>query len=886
MKRLSILIALSFMFSAFTATIAYSANLFIDPASPLVQVGGEITLTVTNPIGEAKWSAFEGEIEKTGNSVIYKAPDRVAIDAVTAKDSAGNIGTVAVVVQEKEKIDERFSKENANWEVFTNTTEIGKILLSDDKKILWVGTTGGLEERDAITGLRKRLLTKHDGLHNNNVNSIKPDGAGGIWVFTAPNIELEQDAEAGIVNISSDGDLKIYDNFESAGLSDYFFRDEYPDGNGGFWYITDNGLKHILSDGSEIIYDTANLNLPDNRIWSLEPDVNGCVWLGTRIGLVLLSSDGDFDIYDTTNSKLSSNFITSIELDGIGGLWVGIHGGGLAYLSSNGDWKNYDDNRSELPNNNIRSLEPDGNGGIWIGAWGEGLAHFKKDGSWQVFNKENLELPTNNVTLFLSDGYEGIWIGTYSAGLIHIESNGNKKIYDINNSDLPSNQIHALESDGNRGLWIGTDAGLAHLSSNGRWKIYSWLDDWLSSLFDDTTIAELPSDNITSLKSDNSGGIWVGTDEGLAHLLSDQSWKIYDTSNSGLTSNYIDELESDGRGGVWFTTGMDSGFAHLSSEGSYKEYCEDNSDLPSDRVNALKSDNSGGVWIGTGFGGLAHMLSNGKWEFYNTDNSTLSGNYIECLESDQSGGLWVGTGFSGLAHLTFSSGQIQDEQYLKNGRAAIIIAGGGNTDDNALWDSTAKISNYTYKMLNKRGFLNTDIHYISPQPFADFNGDGLDDKIVDSPNPARQLQLSDIQAAFDWAKTKGALNQPLYIFFTDHGGNEQLQLAKGVYIEASELKTMLDDYQKTTGNKVVFVIDACHSGTMVKALAGGNRAVISSTDDGLAYFDRTEDQSFTYFMINALFKGMDFVEAFHDAASRQKKLLGRLSDYQKVCGCF
>ncbi len=178
-------------------------------------------------------------------------------------------------------------------------------------------------------------------------------------------------------------------------------------------------------------------------------------------------------------------------------------------------------------------------------------------------------------------------------------------------------------------------------------------------------------------------------------------------------------------------------------------------------------------------------------------------------------------------------------------------------------------------MLHKKGFLNSDIYYISPQLWADFTHDGLDDKIVDAPFPSRQLTTQDIQEAFDWAESKGELNQPLYIFFTDHGGNNRLQLAPGVYIEAHELKQMLDDYQQSTKNKAILVIDACHSGTLVQSLAGPDRAIISSTDDGLAYFDTYEDQNFIYFVTQGLFKGMNFVEAFHYATSAQKKLLGK-----------
>ncbi|MBF0414136.1 MAG: hypothetical protein HQK70_15705, partial [Desulfamplus sp.] len=55
-------------------------------------------------------------------------------------------------------------------------------------------------------------------------------------------------------------------------------------------------------------------------------------------------------------------------------------------------------------------------------------------------------------------------------------------------------------------------------------------------------------------------------------------------------------------------------------------------------------------------------------------------------------------------------------------------------------------------------------------------------------------------------------------------------------------------------------------------------------DDGLAYFDRTEDQSFTYFVTKALLQGMSFNEAFYYATSEHKALLGKMTNYQTISG--
>jgi hypothetical protein len=133
--------------------------------------------------------------------------------------------------------------------------------------------------------------------------------------------------------------------------------------------------------------------------------------------------------------------------------------------------------------------------------------------------------------------------------------------------------------------------------------------------------------------------------------------------------------------------------------------------------------------------------------------------------------------------------------------------------------------------------------------------------------------VEDVRAALTWATERGKLDQPLYLFFVDHGGAEKFQLSKLEYMEVATFKTMLDDYQTTTGNQLVLVIDACHSGQLAEQLMAPNRAIISSTSAGLAYFDRLNKQGFSRFLAKGLLVGKSFREAFDDATKEQTKLL-------------
>jgi hypothetical protein len=206
--------------------------------------------------------------------------------------------------------------------------------------------------------------------------------------------------------------------------------------------------------------------------------------------------------------------------------------------------------------------------------------------------------------------------------------------------------------------------------------------------------------------------------------------------------------------------------------------------------------------------------------------------------------------------------------------AAIFIAGGGSHESNTLWDTTHAISNKLYKVFRNRYFQDEDLYYLSPVSRADFDGDGVDDHIVDAPNPERALTIDDVRQAFAWAKTRGPLDEPLYFFFHGHAGNDSFLLAKTTDLDVLEFKAILDDYQATTGNEIVLLIDACYSGELLKKLIAPKRAIISSTGNGLAYF--SNKRGFSRYFAKGLAQGRNFLEAFENAKQLQKKLVGEI----------
>jgi ligand-binding sensor domain-containing protein len=912
------------------SSFVQAADLVFTPATPVVEIGQQITLSVSGTSGEVKWSAQSGWIEGIGTTVTYIAPSQPGKDVVTVMDDEDNVATVKIQINAK-------PDENAVWEVFTNRDYVTVLALSKDKSTLWVGTDGGLEKRKAHTGELEEVYINTNGLPNNDVRALLPDNQGGIWIgtqgggiahlkansswefFNTATSNLPDNnvrallfddqggiwigTHSGLAHMKVDSSWEIYlpRNVVTTLLSDEL---------GGIWIGTDSGVAHLKTDFSwevsEIVDSNGNFVyvyalLSDNQggIWigtqgeglvhlkadfsrevtdmvashddsvsinihALVSDNQGDVWVGTwGGGLVRLKTDSSWEVFYAEKSNLPSNSVSSLLSDDQGGIWIGTYGG-LVHLKADGTWQVFKTEHANLPDNNVLALSSDVQGGIWIGTVIDGLAHRKADSSWEVFNTDNSKIPSNSIKALLSDDQGGVWIGTSDVfvgydgdeGIAHLKADGTWQVFNIDNSNLPSNDIRAILSDNQGGVWIGTLSGLTLLKTDGSWQVFN------------TDNSNLPSNKLYVLLSDDKGGIWIGTGEGIAHFKADSTWNIFNTDNSNLPDNSVSALLSDEQGGVWI--GTEEGLAHLKAEGFWQVFNEDNSKMPSNSVMSLLSDNQGGVWVGIYEGGLANLKADSTWQVFDTNNSNLPNNDVMVLHSDDQAGIWIGTLGRGLAHLT--PGEQQSGK-----RAAIIIAGGGNQATNSLWDTTESISTYFYKMLNKRKFVNSEIYYLSSHPWADFNGDGFDDKIVDAPRPVRPINQDDIKQAFDWAKDQGKLDQPLYVFFIDHGGEGKLQLAKNTNMAAEEFKVILDDYQQTTGNQVVAIIEACYSGSHLPILKAPNRAIISSArDNELAYFEGK--QGFSRFFTKSLLKSMNFLEAFDYSVQKQSRMLTKMDE--------
>jgi hypothetical protein len=187
---------------------------------------------------------------------------------------------------------------------------------------------------------------------------------------------------------------------------------------------------------------------------------------------------------------------------------------------------------------------------------------------------------------------------------------------------------------------------------------------------------------------------------------------------------------------------------------------------------------------------------------------------------------------------------------------AIIVAGGGPYPTNNLWEATQVVANYAYRTFRYQGFSADDIHYLTFDEQVDIEPDGLVD--YDGKPTIENLE----NAITVWA----ADADEVIIYLSDHGGEGTFRMSETEVLFATQLDKWIDDLQAIIAGKVVFIYDACESGSFLPLLTpptGKQRILITSASAGEAAFFMTEGTvSFSHFFWSNVYNGLNLYESF------------------------
>jgi len=304
----------------------------------------------------------------------------------------------------------------------------------------------------------------------------------------------------------------------------------------------------------------------------------------------------------------------------------------------------------------IYAVTVDGNDTKWF-LTESGIVSFNGE-KWELHSISALQgKELRDIVFDATAGATGFWIAT-SAGVVNLKSLTNDSpvvTFTTDNAILGSNDTRFVSIGSNNYKWIGTDIGVAVYTGE------KWLDLYYDDLYPDmlweafpmTALAasvtgdtvyaatsgvgvsrifrpegldaisgaseyaiwgpiEMPSDDVKSFHLDRKGVKWLGTNEGIARHIGDNTldkWTVF-TTRDGLVHGYVQAITDDLDGKIWFGT---QGGISVFDGSKFTNFTKANG-LNSDNILCLTVDKKGVVWIGTDEG--VNSFSNGAFKSF------------------------------------------------------------------------------------------------------------------------------------------------------------------------------------------------------------------------------------------------------------------------------
>ncbi len=567
-----------------------------------------------------------------------------------------------------------------------------RALAEDEDGNLWIGTIGGLNKFDRITGKFQRFL--HDSLRadspsQNYITAIYIDKAGVIWFGTqegglneAKALKSKQDGSDSLVcrhYVHDPNDPQSISHNNVKAIWEHSHRFE-----NSVWIGTAFGLNRLdkkTKKFTRYIHDpTDSTSLRHNEVWSIHEEEAGALWIGTHAGGLSRLSTEDASHIKFQNFGLGVNqSLSTISSDRSRDVWIGTPEHGLFRFNLQTrkitNFMHQDDDPNSLWTDNISSVMIDKFGALWIGRR-DGID--KYDLQQKKFHNIPIKPPPKiwaiAITSFCEDRSGFTWIGTDKRGLFKWDpSSGQMTNYDHVPDDAGSlccQFVLTVYEDKTGILWIGTIDGLDWFDRKTE-KFHHLNDDPLQP----DSPNRLLSDYIYTLYEDKHGRFWISTPRGLSkldratgrftHYLNDADNQI---GRAGYCIGVIYESKNDGDSTFWI--GANGLFKFNPQTGQLARYFHD-PDNPNSWINQLvygiQQDKTGNLWVAT-TGGL-YCLRTDKTVAHFTVKEGLPHNITCGILEDEAGLLWIST-YQGLIRYDPQSRQLRRyemrEGFLKN----------------------------------------------------------------------------------------------------------------------------------------------------------------------------------------------------------------------------
>ena len=498
------------------------------------------------------------------------------------------------------------------------------------------------------------------------------------------------------------------------------------DKEGLIWIGSDEGIKSY--DGYRFKTFRSNAFspniLPSNTVLSLTEGKDEVLWIGTRNGLVSMDKKtGKFTTHHLsgTENRVIYTLFTSHD----GKIWIGTDGGVTCYFP---DKKNF----FSVPSRNTTVIEPNGKrhplsqkinaksftedkqGNIYIGTWSESLYRLDTKRNLLYHYTISKVNDAGNTYMLKSDQAGRLWICTWGNGIKCMTAPLNQQnpgVIDLYRGEK-NFAIHynLVEDPVSHTIWVSSRNGYGVLDTEHIQEGFTYYKE----------IEATPIKNVTDIKTDGMGNIWILTmNSGLYHLntrpslfqrlpiipenstanrlvsiltidgrhfwltLAPAGIACYDSQSQqtlvgssipafihmpyGKFNTHHSAIIDNGKNGIWFAN---NGFGITAlQDGMVSMIDETNSGLVKDRfVNTLYRSKQGIVFAGEKMH-LNYLLPSGK------SYTLLQGVDARGISEDHVGNIWVATENQGILRINgnFSNPKTLHIKYYNTHQRGLII---------------------------------------------------------------------------------------------------------------------------------------------------------------------------------------------------------------------
>ena len=428
-------------------------------------------------------------------------------------------------------------------------TNIKSVFQSRDNTI-WCATNAGLIQLKSSDGKNNKTFNITDGLLSNEINDVKEDQSGNLWVAT--NMGISRISKYGVTSYSKNHGL----------LSD-IVNGVLVDEEGSVWFNQDDGISQFRESGFELYNEKDGLVY--NEVYAILKNKDD-YWIGTAKGIsIFRPSAKPENLFKTLTEmdRLPSKVVRTLFKDNRGNIWIGTQYGAARYDPSTGVLRHFN-SVTGLKGNKVSGINQDRKEKVWFATLDSGVAayDYRSDKIKSYTIQDGLA--SNSFWTVHRDKANQLWFGSADQGLMKLDTETNSLQVVNGQEKLISHDFGSITSDSKNNIWIASIGGGVFryngsgfiqygtrqgLSSNNPYFVFSDKTDllWLGTntgieQFDPVTLKVTryeKSDGFTGIETnqnaifqDETGMLWIGTVNGLMkfnfqHLSKPKPPKIY-----------------------------------------------------------------------------------------------------------------------------------------------------------------------------------------------------------------------------------------------------------------------------------------------------------------------------------------------------------------------